>query len=132
MGFNSKHHDEEKATEAVVHVHEDGKQHVHHKGKEIHSHNKAQKHDEASNHDEPATDNGSCCTDKVKEFQQVTKYVHKIVTIVRPVFFTAFPAPYYNINVLPHTDIVRDIKSFVRSYHPPIPDIRIAVQSFQI
>ncbi|MEP7107158.1 MAG: hypothetical protein ABI760_04235 [Ferruginibacter sp.] len=35
-------------------------------------------------------------------------------------------------HLLVNIDIVRDIKPLVRSYHPPISDIRIAIQLFQI
>lgn len=133
MGFNSKHHhEEEEATEAVVHVYKDGKKHVHHEEKESHRHDKTHNHDEVSNHHGPGSDNGNCCSGKVKEFQQVDKSVPNTVTIVHPVFFAAFLASYYNVNINPHTDVVKNIKPFVRSYHPPIPDIRIAIQSLQI
>lgn len=126
MGFNSKHHHEEEATEAVVHVHKDGKQHVHHERKNTHS------HDLAAHQNKSGSDKDNCCNDKVKSFQQLDKTVPTSVNAIHPVFFTAFLASYYNINILPHSDIVKDIKPFVRSYHPPIPDIRIAIQSFQI
>lgn len=132
MGFNTKHHGEEEATEAVVHIHKDGKKHIHQEKKESHSHDKSHKHDEAKKSDNSKGDEGNCCTDKVKEFHDLDKSVPASQSIIHPVFFTAFVAVYYNISLLPHTDVVRDIKPFVRSYHPPIPDIRIAIQSFQI
>lgn len=132
MGFNSKHHNKEEATEAVVHVHKDGKKHVHQEKKENHSHDKSHKHDEANNTKKSNSDEGNCCTNKVKSFQDVDKSVPSSQSLIHPVFFTAFLASYYNINIIPHTDAIKDIKPFVRSYHPPIPDIRIAIQSFQI
>ena len=132
MGFNSKHHHEEEATEAVVHVHKNGKQHVHHEKKNGHSHNKSHSHDLATHQHKSGSDKDNCCNDKVKNFQQLDKSVPNSVNVIHPIFFTAFLASYYNINILPHSDIVKDIKPFVRSYHPPIPDIRIAIQSFQI
>jgi hypothetical protein len=132
MGFNSKHHGSEEATEAVVHIHKNGKKHIHQEKKESRSHDKNHKHDEANNTEKPKSDDGNCCTNKVKSFQDVDKSVPASQSIVHPIFFTAFVAVYYNMSSLPHTDIVRDIKPFVRSYHPPIPDIRIAIQSFQI
>lgn len=132
MGFNTKHHEENEATEAVVHIHKDGKKHIHHEKKESHSHDKAHKHDQASNHEKSDSEKGNCCTDDVKEFQDIAKSVPSSVSLIHPVFFIAFLASYYDISLLPYTDVVRDIKPFVRSYHPPIPDIRIAIQSFQI
>ncbi|MEO6731937.1 MAG: hypothetical protein ABIN01_12030 [Ferruginibacter sp.] len=132
MGFNSKHHSEEEATEAVVHIHKDGKKHIHHEKKETHNHDKSHKHNEAKNLENSKSDGGNCCTNKVKQFQELDKSVAASQSIVHPIFFTAFVAVYYNNTLLPHTDVVRDIKRFVRSYHPPISDIRIAIQSFQI
>src|SRR5690349_21226508 len=75
MGFNSKHHDVEEATEAVVHVHNDGKKHFHHEKKE--SHDKSKGHDEASSKHKSGNDNdnGNCCNDKVKSFQQLDKAI---------------------------------------------------------
>ena len=131
MGFNTKHHGEE-ATEAVVHIYKDGKKQIHQEKKESYSHDKSHKHDGAKKTKKSPSNEGSCCTDNVKKFQRLDKSVPNPVNIIPPVFFTAFGAVYYNITLLPHTDIVRDIKPFVRSYHPRIPDIRIAIQSFRI
>ena len=132
MGFNTKHHESEEATKAVVHIHKDGKEHIHQDKKESHSHDKSHKHDGTHNQHEESSEKGGCCNDKVMNFQQLDKCVPSTISLVHPVFFTAFVATYYNINIFPHTDVVKDIKPFVRSYHPPIPDIRIAIQSFQI
>ncbi len=132
MGFNTKHHDGEKATEAVVHVHKDGKKHVHQEKNEKQSHDKSHSHDQAHNHHEKSDNKGNCCNDKVNSFQQLDKSVPQTVNVVHPFFFTAFVSIYYNIDILPHADIIKDIKPFVRSNHPPIADIRIAIQSFQI
>ncbi len=131
MGFKSKHH-REKATGAVVHIHNNDKKHIHHKKKGSHSHDKSQSNGQVSSRHESENNKQNCCTDKVSEFHQLEKSVPTIVKVVHPLFITAFAAVYCNINLLPHTDIVRDIKPFVRSYHPPISDIRIAIQSFQI
>ena len=132
MGYNSTHHGADAATEAVVHVHKDGKKHIHHEKKESDGHDKYHNHDEANKSENSKSDEGNCCTDKVKEFQDLDKSVPASQSIVHPIFFTAFVAAYYNITLLFPTNVVRDIKPFVRNYHPPIPDIRIAIQSFQI
>lgn len=129
---NSHQHDEDKATKAVVHIHKDGKRHIHHEKKESHTHDKSHNHDEANNAEKSKKDKDNCCTDKVMNFQQIDKLIPNAVSIIHPVFFTAFVAVYYNITLLPPTNVVRDIKPFVRNHHPPIPDIRIAIQSFQI
>lgn len=124
MGFNAKHLNTDEATEAVVHIHKDGKKHIHHEKKENHSHDK--------NHYKLGKDKGNCCTDDVKQFQDLDKAVPNSLYFVHPVFLAAFVATYCNLSLFPYTDVVKDIKPFVRSYHPPIPDIRIAIQSFQI
>jgi len=107
MGFNSKHHEDDEATEAVVHVHKDGKKHVHQEKKESHSHDKFHNRDEANNSEKSKSDKGNCCNDKVRSLQQLDKAVPNSISFVHPVFFTAFLASYYNINILPHTDIVK-------------------------
>lgn len=129
MGFNSSHHHEEEATEAVVHVHKDGKKHVHHEMKE---HNKSHPHDQVSNHKEQ---NGkdNCCNDKVIKFNEVDKSTsHSLNTSISPIFFTTFLASFYSIHIFYTSYIGTGIKYFVRSYHPPISDIRLAIRSFQI
>lgn len=132
MGFNSKHHHDKEATEAGVHIHKDSKLHVHEEKKEGYSHEKAHHHDEAGSHQKSGSDKDNCCNDKVRSFEQLDKSVPNSLNINHPVFFTAFLASFHNVIIIPHSDIVKDIKQFVRSYHPPIRDIRIAIQSFQI
>jgi hypothetical protein len=129
---NSHRQGEEKATKAVVHIHKDGKRHVHHEKKVSHSHDKSDTQDEANNAEKSKKDKDNCCTDKVMNFQQIDKLIPNSVNIIHPVFFTAFVAVYYDLTLLSHTNVVRDIKPFVRNHHPPISDIRIAIQSFQI
>ena len=132
MGYNSTHHGVNEVTEALVHIHKDGKKHVHHEKKESHNHDKSHTHDEANSAEKTSKEKDNCCRDEVMNFQQIDKSIPNSVNINYPVFFTAFVAVYYNIDLLSNTDFVRDIKPFVRSYHPPIPDIRIAIQSFLI
>lgn len=117
MGFNTSHHPDEEATE--VNVHADGKKHHHEKP--AHSHDNKDKEEK-----------GGCCNDSVIKFSQTAKPVPQSNTMISPVFFTAFIATYYNIDISYPSQLSGHIKYFVRSYHPPIPDIRIAIQSFQI
>ena len=117
MKFNTSHHHNEEVTE--VHVHSDGKKHHHEKP--AHSHDKEHK-DEKS----------GCCNDSVIKFTQVDKLVPQSNIIVSPVFFTAFIAAYYTIDISYPSQVNGSNKYFVRNYHPPIPDIRVAIQSFQI
>lgn len=123
MGFNKTHHEEE-TTEDVVHIHKDGKKHVHY--------NEAGKHhDETSNHHKAKDGKDNCCNDKVIKITQLDKFIPQSLSAINPVFFTIFISSFYNIDLLFTSQSV-SIKYFVRSHHPPIPDIRIAIQSFQI
>lgn len=115
MGFNTTHHHEEEATE--VHIHADGKKHHHEK--QDHEHTDSEKKDD-------------CCNDKVLQISQTDKAVPQAAKLLNPVFFTAFVVTYYSINISYASQINTSNKYFVRGHHPPIPDIRIAIQSFQI
>lgn len=133
MGYNSTHHGEEEATtEAVVHIHKKDKKHIHQEAKESENHDKSHNHDEEKKPNKSKSGKGKCCTDKVIEFQELDKSLPASISIIYPVYFKAFVADYYDIILISHTDIVRDIKLFVRNHHPPIADIRVAIQSFQI
>jgi len=126
MHFNSSHHDEaEEAAEAIVHVHADGKKHIHHEA--------AKHHDEADNDHNKKGGKDNCCNDKVIKFNEVDKSAsHSLNASFSPIFFTTFLASSYNINIFYTSYIDTGIKYFVRCYHPPISDIRIQIQSFQI
>ncbi len=133
MGFNSNHHKaEESSAVPLVHVHNDGKNHVHNEKKIGHDHGKGHHHDKTSNHHESKDNNDNCCNDKVLKFEQLDKSVPSSLNLIHPIFFTALPAA-VNYNSLDcATGISKDIRQFARCYHPPIPDIRITIQSFQI
>ena len=117
MGFNTSHHHDEAAMEATMHVHTDGKKHIHHNDNDHHTSNNE-------------TDN--CCNDQVMKFTQLDKSVPQSIKTISPTFLTAFVSAWYDIDILYTSYFDTSIKYFVRSYHPPIPDIRIAIQSFQI
>lgn len=109
MGFNSHHHEGNSKTIASVH---------HHNAK-------------VENY-QTKNDKDNCCNDEVMNFQKVDKAISSSIKLTDPVFFTFYLASFYNIDILPlHTHIL-DTKYIVRNDHPPIPDIRIAIQSFQI
>jgi hypothetical protein len=131
MGFNSKHHHVEDATEATVHIHSDGQKHIHNEKKENRNHSKSNHNDKAANHHNSGNKQDNCCNDEVTKFSQVDKTVPRSFDIIHPPFLIAFFDVNYNVD-LPSPGIVKDIKQFVRSYHPPISNIRIAIQSFQI
>lgn len=122
MGFNTVHsHDH---TESKIHVHSDGKKHEH---KTTHDHSKH--HHENKSHDD--TESG-CCSDGVVKIAQADKAIPQAETLAHPIFFTAFIAAYYHYDIFYESQITEPNKYFVRGHHPPIQDIRIAIQSFQI
>lgn len=130
MVFNSHHHKESTVPIAEHHDHNKSHPHV-----ESHQHDEAEvhHHDKADvNHPSSGNDNDNCCNDEVMKFQKMDKAIASSVTLISPVFFTSFLASFYNIDILSSNNRISEIKYFVRSHHPPIPDIRIAIQSFQI
>ncbi len=128
MGFNTAHHHGGEATESSVHVHADGKKHVHHKKASEHHH-----HNVVADKDDKSTDDkDNCCNDSVMKITQLDKTVPQAVSITHPIFFAAVISSFYHVDLLYSSQVVTNIKHFVRNHHPPIPDIRIAIQSFQI
>ena len=119
MGFNHKHHHDWKKTTIQ---------------KTSHQPDKCCSNNEADNdHPKSKDDKDNCCNDGVMKFAQVDKLLtQSLNSIDNPAFFTVFVSSYYRIHVLSVSPVTKSIKYFVRSYHPPIPDIRIAIQSFQI
>lgn len=129
MGYNSKNHHDEFETKGAVHVHEDGKKHVHPEQKE--SQSASHHHDEVNNPDNEGNDSDNCCNDQVTKFEQIDKAIPHS-SAVNFIFFTAFISSFYNIDNLVASQITKSTKYFVRGHHPPIPDILIAIQRFQI
>ncbi len=115
MDFNTSHHNEDEATE--IHTHADGGKHH---------------HEEAENNTAGKQDKGDCCNDSVIKLSQADKSVPPSATIISPVFFATFIPVFYTIDIFYTSQISVNIRYFVRGHHPPIPDIRIAIQSFQI
>ena len=117
MGFNSHHHDGDETTMLNT----------------SHHHNASQHHDEADNdHHNSKDGKDNCCNDQVMKFTQIDKSVPQSLKTISPTFFTAFVSAWYGIDISYTSYSNTSIKYFVRSYHPPIADIRIAIHSFQI
>ncbi|MEO5991649.1 MAG: hypothetical protein ABIP68_08440 [Ferruginibacter sp.] len=129
MGYNSKGHHDEYETKEAVHVHDNGMEHIHHEQEENHftSHH----HDEVNNLDNVSNESDNCCNDQVTKFEQLDKAIPKS-SAVNPIFFTAFLSSFFNIDILVASQATKNTKYFVRGHHPPIPDILIANQRFQI
>ncbi len=120
MGYNEHHHKTEVANAASdTDHHEYGSDQKHHEEKEQH-------HPESENSDD------DCCSNEVTSFNLSNKTGPNQVQLVHPIFFTAFTATWFNSGIFPYINVTKNIKLFVRNHHPPIPDIRIAIQSFQI
>lgn len=135
MGFNTTlHHDKEVTIKPNVHVHSDGKKHVHDEKPLAvkHNHKKSHHHDKAITQPASKGDKDDCCNKKVAELIQTDKSVPSAFTPLNPVFFVAYISNYVQENILFSSKGNTSIKYFVRSYHPPIPDLRIAIQSFLI
>lgn len=60
--------------------------------------------------------------DEVITIQQTDKLINNHESIIYPDITFALPTRIYKISLSVHVNIVRDIKYFVRNYHPPIPD----------
>lgn len=121
MGYNEHHHETEVAAVAL---------HTEH-----HEHAKNQQHyeDKKQHHPEDGSSDDDCCSNGVTSFNLINKTVPQQVQLVHPVFFTSFTASWLDTGILfSYINVTKDIKPFVRSHHPPIADIRIAIQSFQI
>lgn len=141
MGFNTSNHNAvEEATE--IHVHDDGKKHVHeNEPSEVttHVHEDGMKHQHNSVSVKQITiagsnlltkEDGGCCTNDVQKFQNLDKNVSINTGINIPVFVEIL-STYFDI------DFSTAVRSFPlnyksRFYYPPPPDIRIAIQRFQI
>lgn len=126
MGATEAHHHDQEV-ENHHHDHGDGQ-------KEVHS--SSIDHHHSSNHDhssetEKTTDD--CCTDQVQKIERADKLSPPVLefSYVQPFFTLIFPNYFHLEASVSSLKILRP-KHLVRDYHPPIPDIRIAVQSFQI
>ena len=121
MEFNTTHHHD---TDAVkVHTHANGEKHEHH--------NNVDQHHEKKKNSKSEEKEG-CCNDAVVKISQTEKAIPQSNVTVYPIFFTGFIASYYTINHFYKSQISENLRYFLRNYHPPIADIRIAIQSFQI
>ena len=121
MGFNSKHHHDDEATEAGIHVHADGTKY--------HHHDKANNHHYDSKED---AEKDGCCNDKVINFLTLDKNLapNTNIAISTPEFIP-FLSNFFGIDIFKPSLVSRQ-KYIVRFFHPPPPDIRVLIRSFQI
>ena len=113
MGFNTHHHDEEEFPQTTIHVHADSNKEHNHDSKE-------------------ESEKGGCCNDGVMKFQNLDKNLAQNgnVAINIPVF-VAMLSTFFGTDIFKQPQASAP-KYIVRFFHPPPPDIRILIQSFQI
>ncbi len=88
-------------------------------------------HEKQVNHHEDEKDN--CCKGEAVRFAKADKLSPQTPNAeLNPIFFPALLTNFSSLSVLDRGSNVFINKFFVLRYHPPIPDIRIAIQSFQI
>lgn len=118
MGYNTPHHGKE--AEAKVHIHKDGKKHVHKSVALKDHHAKASK----------PSKKDDCCKEKVIKLQTEDKnFQYAKTNISTPVYIV--PSNYLasvSLNI-----VQPNLQEYIAChFHPPPQDIRIAIQSFQI
>lgn len=126
MKLDSNHHHEKTASSASHH-HEGDVEHHNNKASNAPSHHQ----EKQVNHHENEKDN--CCKDEAVKFAKADKLSPQTSDAeINPIFFPALLTSFFNLNVLDGVSSVLINKFVVFGYHPPIPDIRVAIQSFQI
>ena len=107
-------------------------QYPHHEETEIKAHENSHQRMKADKHHKSKDGKDNCCNDHVIKFSQVDKSFPHCFAGLNAIFYAVLSSYFDNIDVLHTSKSFANIKYFVRSHHPPIPDIRIAIQSFQI
>jgi len=127
MGFNKDHHGKSYGENIA-------QAHSHPPGTKKHSHERNATENAKDDHEhKDKEEKGGCCKDEVAKFVAVDKQLNKAISIKASDLFSN---KYFPTFIPTDVDVARDHtpnnRFFVRCHHPPIPDIRIAVQSFQI
>nr|WP_294899597.1 hypothetical protein [uncultured Pedobacter sp.] len=108
MKFNTTHHSEAKAISGHTHKEEN-----------THHHSKKEK--------------DNCCKDEAVKFATVNKLTPLTVDFsFQPLFVSVALYGFDSLSVSETTDNIAHSNFYFLTYHPPIPDIRVAIQSFQI
>lgn len=118
MGAVKAHHHEAKESKAAHHHHQG--EHDHHAVKGDHDHSSKKTTED-------------CCTDQVQKIEKTDKLSPPVLefSTYQP-FYTLIYPNYVLLEASVSSLYTLRPKYFVRDDHPPIPDIRIALQSFQI
>ncbi len=146
VGLNTSltadHHKE--TAEPLQKGHEHGKSHKH-PASDDHQHTPANHHEKQSDpHQEEAdhhkkvsepqeNPDDNCCKEEVAKFEKSEKRTPQSFNYnLQPQFVTLVFGTPTNIDVLASNVYLPSNKYFVRNHHPPIADIRLAIQSFLI
>ncbi|MEO6358893.1 MAG: hypothetical protein ABIO56_19805 [Ferruginibacter sp.] len=121
MGFNTHHHDEEEVPQTTIHVHAESSKDHHHDETVKHHHDSKEE-----------SEKGGCCNDGVMKFQHLDKNLAQNgnAAINIPAF-VAMLSSFFGTDIFKQPQASAP-KYIVRFFHPPPPDIRILIQSFQI
>lgn len=132
MGYNSSHHTDIEIPIKTDHSQTKGHNHktgnhdnLNKTGGHIAHHNEGTDFHKGSSSDD-------CCSNEITSLLQEEKNLARSLSIEYPVLQYFYPAPFYITETSFLSTVNTNKKYFVRNYHPPIPDIRIAIQSFQI
>jgi hypothetical protein len=107
MKFNSNHHQENSSSLTN------------------HHHKSESKHHENEKH--------NCCKDEAVKFAKTDKLTPQTsYTGVNPISYPAILPHFYYFNILESDSNIFINKLVILGHHPPIRDIRVAIQSFQI
>ncbi len=80
----------------------------------------------------PKGQNNDACNHNIIKFSQIDKLCSIVFTGGNHIFTSLIPS-FYTTNCLTASGVNINILNYcLRNYHPPIPDIRIAIRSFQI
>lgn len=124
-----ENHDHHLHNASVTNPHKQNHEEAdHHDSKPEHHHN-----DLAADHHSAKKDKENCCKDEVTKLLKEDKLAAaKSAVNLQPMVFITVPVSFYQFDTLALSISAPNIRYFVRSYHPPIGDIRISIQSFQI
>lgn len=124
MGYNENHHQEKVVKFSSSH---------HHNRSHDHSGDKNHKHAKTlDTHSEKKADD-DCCKKEAKKFGQFDKIVSKVaIDNHQQIPLVAFVQTFYSFDLLKSNGLVSVKSNLYRGHHPPIPDRRIAIQSFLI
>jgi hypothetical protein len=151
MGFNNKHHQEEAVQNSPSHSNgytDDAKASHHHEAATRSNHHEtagpsnhhqegvANKHHAegalSNHHEKKTTEKDDCCNKNAVELQQVDKsLIHASNFLVKAPVFVAFLSAFLGMELATAKAVATSSKYLIPQYYPP-PDIRIAIQSFQI